>query len=602
MSTADELAKLVALRDQGVLSDEEFQAEKARLLGSSSSEGPPESPPGFVASPPVPPVPPTGSPATAGGGGAKKPGGFALTGKQVLIGLVVLAVIGAGTGLGIALTGGSTPAGATEVFLQPTNAQGQHPFTPNLGTDASVPPTVSGASNPTSGTTLASYSGNSVGLYGGTMDLASCDIQQMITYLEANPSKASAWAAAERIPVGQISTYINGLTPMTLRYDTRVTNHGYVNGVANAIPEILQAGQAVLVDSYGVPRARCYCGNPLTPPIAVSGSPRYVGPQWSRFSPTTAIVVQQSTTIINNFTLINNSTGQAFSRPVRTAGTSDAPAPTCTGPSMPGVTVCTNPTITAVERAACSAIGAQDAQGDRCAFQSMHVSTVSPEWVFVQGLGFYSGNDQPPSVQEARSDLDELILDLRTGRLIGPTNIGFCHVTGTNASGPDLSAVPSSVLAGWGLQPCGAGTSTSVTAPVPSSAPPSTAPSSSSTSTAVASEFTVWSGSWGAHEQTLEIGPTGTGHLTYADLTLCPTCSFGGAPRGTMDFELTSVTADAANGAVTASSDPQNYTVGQVVTVRLAAGAPGQLLELSVAGRGGPWNFCNSTSAGQCGA
>ena len=95
---------------------------------------------------------------------------------------------------------------------------------------------------------------------------------------------------------------------MTLRYDTRVTNHGYVNGQANAIPEILQAGQAVLVDSHGVPRARCYCGNPLTPPEAVTGSPRYVGAQWSRFSPTTVIVVEQSTTVINNFTLINNST------------------------------------------------------------------------------------------------------------------------------------------------------------------------------------------------------------------------------------------------------------------------------------------------------
>jgi hypothetical protein len=513
MNTADELAKLVALRDQGVLSDEEFQAEKARLLGPSSSEGPPESPPGFVASPPPPPVPPTGSEEAAGGGGAKKPGGFALTGKQVLIGLVVLAVIGAGTGLGIVLTGGSTPAGASEVFLQPTNAQGQNPFTPNVGTDASVPTTVSGASNPTSGTTLASYSGNSVGLYGGTMDLASCDIQQMITYLEANPSKASAWAAAERIPVGQISTYINGLTPMTLRYDTRVTNHGYVNGVANAIPEILQAGQAVLVDSHGVPRARCYCGNPLTPPIAVSGSPRYVGPQWSRFSPTTAIVVQQSTTIINNFTLINNSTGQAFSRPMGTAGTSDAPAPTCTGPSMPGVTVCTNPTITAVERAACPALGAQAAEGDRCAFQSMHVSTVSPEWVFVQGLGFYSGTDQPPSVQEAQSDLAELILDLRTDLLIGPTNIGFCHVTGTNASGPDLSAVPSSVLAGWGLQPCDAGTSTTTTTTVPSTTLPPTP-------TAVAP--TLGSAAWGQalNSSNPYAGISGFGEVAPANISL----------------------------------------------------------------------------------
>ena len=364
MSTAEELERLVALRARGVLSEEEFQAEKARVLGHSSpAAGPSASPPpteplspgpsasseeptspGFVASPPGTPVPPTGSPAATGGEAGQTQGGRVLTGKRVLIGLVILAVIGAGAGLGIALTGGSTPAGATEVFLQPTNAQGQHPFTPNVGTDASVPSIASGALTPTSGTSLASYSGNSVGLYGGTLDQSSCNPQQMITYLEANPSKASAWAAAEGISVNQISTYIGGLTPMTLRYDTRVTNHGYVNGQANAIPEILQAGQAVLVDSYGVPRARCYCGNPLTPPIAVSGSPRYVGPQWSRFSPTTAIVVQQSTTIINNFTLINNSTGQAFSRPVRTAGTSDAPAPTCTGPSMPGVTVCTTTT------------------------------------------------------------------------------------------------------------------------------------------------------------------------------------------------------------------------------------------------------------------
>ena len=213
---------------------------------------------------------PTRSPAATGGGEGGQTQGGVLTGKRVLIGLVILAVIGAGAGLGFALTGKSTAAGASEVFLQPTNAQGQNPFTPNVGTDASVPSTASGALTPTSGTSLASYSGNSVGLYGGTLDQSSCNPQQMITYLQANPSKASAWAAAEGISVNQISTYIGGLTPMTLRYDTRVTNHGYVNGQANAIPEILQAGQAVLVDSHGVPRARCYCGNPLTPPEAVS--------------------------------------------------------------------------------------------------------------------------------------------------------------------------------------------------------------------------------------------------------------------------------------------------------------------------------------------
>ncbi len=270
--------------------------------------------------------------------------GFVLTGKRVLIGLLILVLIGAGVGLGVVLTGSSTAANASEVFLQPANAPGQNPFTPNVGKN--TPSTVASALTPTSGTSLASYSGNTVGLYGGTLDQATCDPHQMVTYLEAIPAKASAWAAAEGIPVTQISTYINGLTPMTLRYDTRVTNHGYVDGQANAIPEILQAGQAVLVDSHGVPRARCYCGNPLTPPVAVSGTPNYVGPQWSSFSATTTIVVQQSTTIINNFTLIDNSTGRAFSRPTGTVGLSDAPTPTCGGPSMPGVTVCTNPTVT----------------------------------------------------------------------------------------------------------------------------------------------------------------------------------------------------------------------------------------------------------------
>ena len=196
-------------------------------------------------------------PRAAEGGQAQ---GGVLTGKRVLIGLVILTVIVAGAGLGFALSGNTTAAGASEVFLQPKNAQGQNPFTPNVGTDASVPSTASGALTPTSGTSLASYSGNSVGLYGGTLDLSSCNPRQMVTYLEANPSQAAAWAGAEGISVDQISTYIGGLTPMTLRYDTRVTNHGYVDGQANAIPEILQAGQAVLVDSHGVPRARCTAG------------------------------------------------------------------------------------------------------------------------------------------------------------------------------------------------------------------------------------------------------------------------------------------------------------------------------------------------------
>ena len=257
------------------------------------------------------------------------------------------------------------------------------------------------------------------------------------------------------------------------------------------------------------------------------------------------------------------------------------------------------PTFAAVERAVClGALAAHDAEGDRCAIHSLHVSTVSPEWVFVQGLGYYAGTDQPPSLQEARSDLGEAILNLRTHQLIGPTNVGFCAVPGSNVSGPDLSAVPNAVIVAWGLQPCTGGTSTSVTTVVPSTTAP-VAPSTQPT-TAV-SGFTEWSGTWGAHEQQLEISPAGDGTLSYQDLTACPNCSFASAPTSTMEFTLTSVNGGTAGGTVSASSDPKNYAVGQDVMVSLAAGSPGQLLELSVAGQG-PSTYCNNTSAGQCGA
>ena len=205
MSTAEELERLVALRDRGVLSEEEFQAEKARLLGQSSADGPSELPPptepistqpssaeeltspGLVASSAGPAVTPSGSPVPTGGSDREhQQGGFVLTAKQVLIALLILAVILAGA-LGIALTGSSTPAAnASEVFLQPRNAQGQNPFTPNVGTDSSVPPTASSALTPTSGTSLASYTGNSIGLYGGTLDTSSCNPGQMVAYLAAN--------------------------------------------------------------------------------------------------------------------------------------------------------------------------------------------------------------------------------------------------------------------------------------------------------------------------------------------------------------------------------------------------------------------------------
>jgi len=113
--------------------------------------------------------------------------------------------------------------------------------------------------------------------------------------------------------------------------------------------------------------------------------------------------------------------------------------------------------------------------------------------------------------------------------------------------------------------------------------------------------FAAFAGAWGAHEVSLIIDINGAGSMNYADLTLCPTCSFGTAPRGTLVFVLKTATNGVGTGSVTVSSDAKNYAVGDSVDVSLSPGSPGQLLNLTIAGRR-LVAFCNGTSAGQCGA
>jgi hypothetical protein len=110
-----------------------------------------------------------------------------------------------------------------------------------------------------------------------------------------------------------------------LRADTRVTNHGYKNGRATSIQVVLQAGTAVLVDEYGKPVTKCYCGNPLTSPVASDA--RYYGPRWTDFDPVNITVVIQNTVIIQEFTLTDTDTGETFGRPAGSTGDDDGPPP-----------------------------------------------------------------------------------------------------------------------------------------------------------------------------------------------------------------------------------------------------------------------------------
>ncbi len=232
--------------------------------------------------------------------------------------------------------------GGGELFLQPVAETGPDPFAPssaNATPSSTIPPDTqitfpNGGSAPTfarssgSGSTSGSIaitarSGGTPGLYGGTRNQSSCDKQKLIDFLVANPSKARAWADVQDIQPSEIPTYIGALTPVILRSDTRVTNHGYKNGSPTPMQSVLQAGTAVLVDQYGTPRARCACGNPLLPPVALSGPPTYKGsPPWDGFSPSNVTVINNSTTVINVITIIDIETGTPFGR-------------TPTGPDLP---------------------------------------------------------------------------------------------------------------------------------------------------------------------------------------------------------------------------------------------------------------------------
>ena len=189
----------------------------------------------------------------------------------------------------------------------------------------------------------------------------SCDKAQLVTYLQQNAAKGRAWASTLGIQYADISTYVDTLTAVTLRSDTRITNHGYSNGVATEIQVVLQAGTAVLVDEYGFPVTKCYCGNPLTAPREYPKV--YYGPKWPAFTPQSITVVIKTTVIIDTFVLIDSNTGEAFTRPRGSGGGQDAPT---TPPSTtPPTTSTRRVDDVAADHAAAADVAAHPARVDR---------------------------------------------------------------------------------------------------------------------------------------------------------------------------------------------------------------------------------------------
>jgi hypothetical protein len=213
---------------------------------------------------------------------------------------------------------GCGDAGATITRLT-VGTPGPDPYSPMSGVDQ-----VHVVSQTQGGT----KGGDTPGLYGGTRQASACDKARLVAFLRANPEKAQAWAGVQGIPVEQIPSFVERMTPVLLRSDTLVINHGYRNGEATTAPAVLQAGMGVMVDEYGTPTVKCNCGNPLTraeKKISTKGA-KYSGPKWPDFSKSKVTRVERSKGAVVGFVLVDPDAKTGFQRPRATEGQDDGPA------------------------------------------------------------------------------------------------------------------------------------------------------------------------------------------------------------------------------------------------------------------------------------
>jgi hypothetical protein len=262
--------------------------------------------------------------------------------KALVIGLVALLLVAAVVGTFLVLGGDDDEGGGSEeIVLEPIGQTLADDFAGNLDLvrfDDSIENVLPDVPDFDDGvaSVLSAHTadGDTPGLYGGSRDVGTCDVSQLIDFLTDgdNEDKAEAWADVQGIDVDEIEDFIDDLTPMRLRYDTRVTNHGFTDGAANPIQSVLEAGTAVMVDDTGVPRVKCNCGNPLAEPLEFDGDEdealdedviQNPGDAWDDFDPDLIVVIIEGDRL-DDFTLVDIDTGDLFLRPVGTDGDDDA--------------------------------------------------------------------------------------------------------------------------------------------------------------------------------------------------------------------------------------------------------------------------------------
>ncbi|MFE6280859.1 DUF6777 domain-containing protein [Streptomyces sp. NPDC057877] len=316
--------------------------------------------------------PPSGPPSPPPGGGPPGPGPGPEPGPQrpwwrsvprvaaitaAVVAAVIIAVVVTRPGGG----GGSDSASDDgEVFLTAAGKSGPDPFTESTAEDSSAPPATPSpkTTESTPANTVRGVNGGAPGLYGGTRDTASCDVEKQVRYLQDDPEKNRAFASVAGVEPSEVPAYLRSLTPVQLRMDTRVTNHGYRDGKATSYQAVLQAGTAVLVNDRGLPRVRCACGNPLTDPVEQRTAPKPIGDSWPSYRSSNVVVVEPAPEPVKVFKLYDDERDDWFGRhrgdtggkdhetkppkgsptPSTTPTTPTAPQTTTNEPESPGTT------------------------------------------------------------------------------------------------------------------------------------------------------------------------------------------------------------------------------------------------------------------------
>ncbi|WP_405776809.1 DUF6777 domain-containing protein [Streptomyces sp. NBC_01538] len=199
---------------------------------------------------------------------------------------------------------GTSERAGGEVFLQAAGKSGPDPFTESTARDSSAPPVTTPTATvaeTAAVNVVRRVDGGTAGLYGGTRAVAGCDVEKQIRMLGATSAKNGAFASVLGLRPTGVPAYLRSLTPVQLRMDTRVTNHGYRDGATTGYQAVLQTGTAVLVDDHGRPRVRCACGNPLADPERQQSTPRQRGDAWPSYRTSHVVVVAPSTTVIKIF-------------------------------------------------------------------------------------------------------------------------------------------------------------------------------------------------------------------------------------------------------------------------------------------------------------